>query len=133
MKSATVAKRRAKGERPDCDHLAIAPTPSAGTLALARAAAIFRACGDPERLRLLERLLHGEHCVSELAAASGEGLSTISQRLRLLRSEGIVGRRREGKHIFYTLSDRHVADLITNAIDHAAHHPDAPHPEGEEQ
>ena len=128
MKSATVTKKKPKarspkssGEKPACEHERPEPTPRVGTLALARAPAIFRACGDPERLRLLERLAHGEQCVSELAAMSGEGLSTVSQRLRLLRSEGIVGRRREGKHIFYALSDQHVSDLLQNALEHAAH------------
>ncbi|AKF11418.1 ArsR/SmtB family transcription factor [Sandaracinus amylolyticus] len=108
------------GEKPTCRHDdAPARRGSVGTLALARAAALFRACGDPERLRLLERLSQGEFCVSELAAESGEGLSTVSQRLRLLRTEGLVSRRREGKHIYYALSDQHVADLIQSALEHA--------------
>lgn len=117
------AKKGAKtGETPTCRH-DDAPArrgSSIATLALARAAALFRACGDPERLRTLERLSHGELCVSELAAESGEGLSTVSQRLRLLRTEGLVSRRREGKHIYYALADQHVADLIGSAIAHAA-------------
>lgn len=112
--------RPTSGEKPTCRHDdAPARRTSVGTLALARAAALFRACGDPERLRLLERLSQGEFCVSELAAESGEGLSTVSQRLRLLRTEGLVGRRREGKHIYYALADQHVADLIQSALEHA--------------
>lgn len=125
-KRAPALKPGATGEKPTCRH-DDAPARrrgSVGTLALARAAALFRACGDPERLRLLERLSQGEFCVSELAAESGEGLSTVSQRLRLLRSEGLVSRRREGKHIYYALSDQHVADLIESALEHALE----PHP-----
>ncbi len=86
---------------------------------LERAAAIFRAAGDPSRLKLLHRLCDGEWCVTELAEAAGVGLSTVSQQLRLLRAERIVGRRRAGKHIFYSLADAHVIDLIRSAIDHA--------------
>ncbi len=86
---------------------------------LDRAAAMFRALGDPARLKLLDQLFDGEQCVSELAEASGEGLSTVSQRLRILRGEGLVGRRRQGKHIFYKLADAHVEDLIRNALEHA--------------
>lgn len=89
--------------------------------ALERAASLFRACGDPARLRLLEVLSQGEHNVTDLAESSDEGLSTISQRLRLLRAEGLVSRRREGKHIYYGLQDGHVLALIKSAIEHAMH------------
>ncbi len=94
--------------------------------ALERAASLFRACGDPARLRLLEVLSTGEHNVTDLAESSDEGLSTISQRLRLLRAEGLVSRRREGKHIYYGLQDGHVLALIKSAIEHAMH-PHEPH------
>jgi ArsR family transcriptional regulator len=87
---------------------------------LERAAAIFRAAGDISRLKLLHRLSDGEWCVTELAEAAGVGLSTVSQQLRLLRAERIVSRRRAGKHIFYSLADSHVSDLIRSAIEHAA-------------
>ncbi len=87
---------------------------------LERAASIFRAAGDVSRLRLLHRLSEGEWCVTELAEAAGVGLSTVSQQLRLLRAERIVARRRAGKHIFYSLADAHVSDLIRSAIEHAS-------------
>jgi ArsR family transcriptional regulator len=87
---------------------------------LERAAAIFRAAGDISRLKLLHRLSDGEWCVTELAEAANVGLSTVSQQLRLLRAERIVARRRAGKHIFYSLADSHVSDLIRSAIDHAS-------------
>jgi ArsR family transcriptional regulator, lead/cadmium/zinc/bismuth-responsive transcriptional repressor len=67
----------------------------------------------------LSRLLDGNRCVGELAEAENEAMSTISQRLRVLRSENIVVRRRQGKHILYGLVDRHVADLVLNALAHA--------------
>jgi DNA-binding transcriptional ArsR family regulator len=85
-----------------------------------RAAAIFRALGDEPRLRLLVTLLHGECCVSELVAIAGEKFSTVSQRLRVLRSEKLVARRREQSHVYYSLADAHVADLVRNAVAHAA-------------
>ena len=46
--------------------------------------------------------------------------STVSQRLRILRSEGLIVRRRAGNHIYYSLADRHVADLIHNGLAHAS-------------
>jgi ArsR family transcriptional regulator, lead/cadmium/zinc/bismuth-responsive transcriptional repressor len=94
-----------------------------GDDALERAAGLFRAAGDVSRLRLLGLLADGEWCVTELAEAVGAGLSTISQQLRLLRSERIVRRRRSGRHIYYSLADAHVIDLVKSALDHAAEHP----------
>lgn len=87
-----------------------------------QAVRLFKALGDEARLRLLEMLMTGEACVSELAQASGEQISTVSHRLRLLRSEGLVERRREGRHIYYSLADAHVIELMRNALDHASHH-----------
>lgn len=104
-------------------HAHHARTPLAvDAAAIEAAAAFFRAAGDPARLRLLVVLQQGEWCVTELAASTGEGLSTISQRLRVLRNDGLVSRRREGKHLWYSLADAHVSELIANALAHASEH-----------
>ena len=58
--------------------------------------------------------------MTEIVDAVHEKFSTVSQRLRLLRSEGLVSRRRKGTHIYYALADQHVADLMNNALAHAA-------------
>ena len=81
---------------------------------------MYRAMGDAARLQILEMLSRREWCVSEIVQATGEKISTVSQRLRILRTEGLIVRRREGTHIHYALADRHVADLIHNALAHAA-------------
>ena len=60
-----------------------------------------------------------ELCVTEIVAAVNEKFSTVSQRLRVLRQEGLIRRRRDGNHLYYALADRHVADLILNALAHA--------------
>jgi len=91
-----------------------------GDQAYEHAAAIFRAASDVARLKLLERLSSGEWCVSELADAAGANISTVSQQLRLLRSEGLVKRRREGTHVYYSHADAHVSDLIRNVLEHAS-------------
>jgi ArsR family transcriptional regulator len=83
-------------------------------------AAMFQALGDVARLRILETLMDGQHCVSELAEESGDGMSTVSQRLKTLRHGGLVKRRREGRHIYYALADDHVVELLRNALAHAA-------------
>ena len=103
----------------DCHHDSqpdpIAPAPDV----VARASAFFRALGDPARLRVVAELCGRELCVSELAALSGDSMSAVSQRLRVLRADGLVARRRDGKHVHYSLSDNHVAELVRNAIEHA--------------
>lgn len=88
--------------------------------AVERAVRLFRALGDEARLRTLDLLVPGEACVSEIAGTTNERVSTVSHRLRLLRSEGLVTRRREGRHIYYALADRHVLELVENALQHAA-------------
>lgn len=87
---------------------------------LDRAARLFRAVGEASRLRLLALLSQGEACVTELAEAEGEGLSTISQRLRILHTENLIARRRTGKHINYALADQHIVEMIFNALAHAS-------------
>lgn len=109
---------------PSCragDHAGGKPArPAYSAAAVERAAELFRALGDPPRLRVLEMLSRGELCVSQIVRATREKFPTVSQRLRLLRAEGLVARRREGTHVYYALADRHVAGLIHNALAHAA-------------
>jgi ArsR family transcriptional regulator len=102
------------------------PAPRLSARALDRAVRLFKALGDEARLRTLEMLVGREACVSELAEATGERVSTVSHRLRLLRTEGLVSRRREGRHIFYALADQHVIELVRNALDHAEEDPASP-------
>lgn len=90
-----------------------------GDVAFERAAGMLRALGDESRLRLLERLSGGELCVTQIAEFTGEGMSTISQRLRVLRGEGLVTGRREGKHVYYALADAHVEALLRGVLSHA--------------
>lgn len=61
--------------------------------------------------------------MTELAESEHESISTISQRLRVLRTENIVVRRRRGKHINYALADQHILELIINALAHATEGP----------
>jgi ArsR family transcriptional regulator, lead/cadmium/zinc/bismuth-responsive transcriptional repressor len=118
-----MVQREEERETPVCEageHGARPPRAAfTSSAALERAAGIFRAAGDVSRLRLLDELCEGERCVTELAATVGAGLSTVSQQLRILRSEKLVTTRREGKHIFYSLVDQHVIDLITTVLAHA--------------
>ena len=87
-------------------------------------AALFYALGDPERLKIMELLFDGAHCVSELAEETGQSMSMISQRLKILYQAKLVHRQRTGKHIYYSLSDEHIVQLLQNAFAHVQE----PHP-----
>ncbi len=102
------------------------PQPRASEVAIDKAARLFRALADESRLRTLELLVEQEACVSELAQSSGESLSTVSHRLRLLRAEDLVVRRREGRHVYYSLADGHVIEMIRNALEHVSEDPPRP-------
>jgi len=104
-------------ETVECDHDA-SPFKGSPERVILRAAALLRAAGEPERLRLLERLGHAEACVGELAKELGWGMPTISGRLKVLHQEGLISRRREGQHIYYALDDDHVLHLLKNVMEH---------------
>jgi ArsR family transcriptional regulator len=84
----------------------------------ADAALLFQALGSPERLQLVERLLDQEHCVTALAQELDEKVTTISQRLQQLHRARLLAKERRGKHIYYTIADHHVRDLLISTFDH---------------
>jgi ArsR family transcriptional regulator, lead/cadmium/zinc/bismuth-responsive transcriptional repressor len=86
---------------------------------LEAAAAMFDALSDTARLRTLMRLADKDQSVSEIAAAEGEKMTTVSARLQVLHAARLIARRREGKSVIYSLADEHVVSLVENAIVHA--------------
>ena len=66
-------------------------------------AKVLKAMAHPSRLTILEELEQGERCVCELTDAVGADMSTVSRHLSLLRNAGIIGDRRDGVKIYYTL------------------------------
>jgi len=72
----------------------------------------FRVLGDPTRLRIIELLLEGEKNVTELVEAIGYPQGRISSHLVCLRWCGFISTRRDGKYIYYRLSDERVRELL---------------------
>lgn len=68
------------------------------------ACALMKVLSNPDRLLLLCELAVGERNVGELEAAVGIVQPTLSQQLAVLRQEGLVDTRREGKNIYYRLA-----------------------------
>ena len=79
---------------------------------------IFKAIGDPTRLRILWALQLGELCVCDLAAFLEITESAVSHQLRTLRHLDLVTKRREGTILYYRLNDHHVSELINVALEH---------------
>lgn len=84
-------------------------------------AELFKALGDPTRVRILSALGDAEVCVSDLVAALGMGQSAVSHQLSYLREMSLVATRRDGKHVFYRLDDDHVRGLFTQGLEHVTY------------
>jgi ArsR family transcriptional regulator len=67
---------------------------------------LFKALGDPTRLRIVALLAHGELCVCHLQHALALPQPHVSRHLGVLRAAGVVEARREGSWIHYSLSEQ---------------------------
>ena len=81
-------------------------------------AELFHQMADPTRLLLLMSMFGGEKCVCELADKTDVSVSAVSHQLRSLRTARLVRSRKKGRHVFYTLDDDHVKDLIFKGLEH---------------
>ena len=82
------------------------------------AAELFKAFGDPTRLRILTTLASREICVCDIAEVLGMTQSAISHQLRALRQIKLIKSRRQGRTIYYSLADDHVVSILACATDH---------------
>jgi DNA-binding transcriptional ArsR family regulator len=71
----------------------------------------FRVLGEPMRIKLLDRLRGGEATVNELAEALASSQQNVSKHLAVLAEVGILGRRKEGTHVYYRIVDEGVFGL----------------------
>ena len=80
--------------------------------AAGRAVSALKVLANEDRLLLLCQLSLGEMCVSELEKRLDIRQPTLSQQLGVLRGEGVVLTRRQGKNIFYSVSDPAVLEVL---------------------
>jgi rhodanese-related sulfurtransferase/DNA-binding transcriptional ArsR family regulator len=80
----------------------------------AQFAAVAKAVAHPHRLALLEQLAQGERSVEILAERVRISVANASQHLQHMRRAGLVAARREGKFVFYGLTDDNVLDLLAS-------------------
>ncbi|MFN3323577.1 MAG: ArsR/SmtB family transcription factor [Bryobacteraceae bacterium] len=71
----------------------------------------FRILGEPQRLRILQVLQSGEHTVSEIVEVLEANQSNISRHLQALYDSGLVGRRKAGNSVYYSIADPMIFEL----------------------
>ncbi len=81
-------------------------------------AELYKVFGDSTRIKILYVLLEAEMCVCDIASLLGMTVSAISHQLRVLKNARLVRYRRDGKSVFYTLSDDHVRTMIQQGMEH---------------
>ena len=88
---------------------------------ISKAAEFVQFSHKSPRWKTLGTIAGGELCVNDIAAEVEMTKSAVSHQLRLLKSEGLVKSRRDGKNMFYSLDDQHVVDIIDIAFIHIEH------------
>ena len=73
-------------------------------------ATFFDALSDVTRLKILSALTVSSMCVTDLSTLTALNQTTVSHQLRILRTARIVDCKRQGKVMFYSLSERYPQD-----------------------
>lgn len=81
-------------------------------------AELFKVFGDSTRIRILCVLLNNEMCVCDMAYTLNMTQSAISHQLRILKQAELVRYRKEGKVVYYYLSDEHVKHIFDQGFNH---------------
>lgn len=81
-------------------------------------AELFKVFGDSTRIRILHALSQNELCVQDIADNLNMTQSAISHQLRILKQAALVKFRRDGKTIYYSLADDHVATIMKQGLEH---------------
>ena len=84
-------------------------------------AKLYKAMGDPTRLRIIYILSKSPLCVCDIALLLDMTQSSISHHLRVLRDINLVKFKREGKLVIYDLDDHHVLNMLDQGLEHIAH------------
>jgi len=81
-------------------------------------AELFKALGEPTRIKILFALMTSELCVCDIAAVIGASESAVSHQLRILRTLKLIKFRRDGKVLYYSLADAHIEKLFAQGLEH---------------
>ena len=79
---------------------------------------LFKIFGDTTRIKIMYALYEGEMCVCAISELLNMTQSAISHQLKTLKDANLVSARRDGKEIYYSLSDEHVKSIIAEGFEH---------------
>ena len=79
---------------------------------------LFKIFSDTTRIKIMYALYEGEMCVCAISELLNMTQSAISHQLKTLKDANLVSARRDGKEIYYSLSDEHVKSIIAEGFEH---------------
>lgn len=88
-----------------------------GEAEIAGVSEAMKQLGDPSRLRIFWLLCHCEECVLNIAAIVNMTSPAVSHHLRILKSNGLIVSRREGKEMYYRTADTELAQMLHHMIE----------------
>lgn len=81
-------------------------------------AELFKVFGDSTRIKIIWALFEAEMCVCDIASLLVMSQSAISHQLRVLKQARLVKPRRDGKNMYYSLDDEHIAEIFHQGMKH---------------
>ncbi|MGF1563527.1 MAG: ArsR/SmtB family transcription factor [Geminicoccaceae bacterium] len=81
---------------------------------------MFRLMSDPSRLKITLSCLNEPVSVGDMAQRLNLSPSLVSHHLRLLRAARLLQAERQGRQVFYSVTDEHVRRMLGNMVDHVA-------------
>ena len=79
---------------------------------------LFKVFSDETRIRIIGELFNGEKCIGEIANDLNLSQSLVSHQVNILKVNNLVNYRKDGKKVFYFLTDEHVSLLYKLALEH---------------
>ncbi len=79
---------------------------------------LFKVLGDSTRAKIIWALDESEMCVCDLAVLLNMTKSAISHQLSSLKQADLVKYRKEGKVVFYSLTDGHIQEIFEKGLEH---------------
>ncbi|MDO5851975.1 MAG: metalloregulator ArsR/SmtB family transcription factor [Methanobacteriaceae archaeon] len=78
----------------------------------------FKVFGDPTRVKIMNILSIEELCVCDISEILNLSQSAVSHQLRILRNKNLVRYKKVGKQAYYSLSDKHVVQILKIGVEH---------------
>ena len=79
---------------------------------------LFKMFGDSTRVKIMNVLINGEMCVSDISEKIKVSQSAVSHQLRILKDSKLVKYRKEGNLTYYFLADDHVEKIFVMGCEH---------------